>query len=224
MMMWAAFSATTSVFAQGTFAFRNLDFESANLLGYAPGSTVPISAALPGWSGLLGTTAANGVWYDNINIGGGAISIIDPLDRLGYVPLQGNYSALLMGTGPGFGGPTTISQTGFVPTGTRSILVDMLWFSAAPIVTLGGETVAMTPIKSFPNYTLYAGDISSFSGKTATLSFTAPVPSPTVSLGPSLLELDNITFSTMAVPEPTSGVLLLLGAVFFHCFVERRRP
>ena len=46
--------AAFSMEAQGTFV--NLNFEFANPSGYPPNSSsVPISAALPGWSGFYGS-------------------------------------------------------------------------------------------------------------------------------------------------------------------------
>jgi len=204
-------AVATDVESQGTSTFQNLDFESANLSGYAPFSTVPISAAFPGWSAELGGSLLQSVGYDLVTLGSGAISVVDPLTIGVHAPLQGNYSALLMGAGPGFpGGPATISQTGLIPAGTRSLVVDMWWALAPPVVMLDTQSITMVPAKSFPTYTLYAGDISSFAGKSATLSFTAPPPA----MGsPSFLELDNIIFSPAIVPEPSMTVLFLFGGL-----------
>ncbi|MEI2723190.1 MAG: hypothetical protein V9H26_06480 [Verrucomicrobiota bacterium] len=44
-------SLSVCAFGQGTF--RNLDFESANVTGYSTGG-VPITNALPGWTGYIG--------------------------------------------------------------------------------------------------------------------------------------------------------------------------
>jgi hypothetical protein len=190
--------------AQGTF--RNMDFESASLSGYLPGGMVPITSAMPGWSGSSGQ-----VLYDSIAIGGGWISIFDSLN-LGPAPFQGNYSAFLMGSPPGFpGGPASIDQTGLIPAGTRSIIVSMYWEIQAPVVTLGNQTITMIPVSTFPSYTVYAGDISSFAGQTAMLSFTAPAPSG--SLTPSFLELDGISFSPIAVPEPSAAAMAALAGL-----------
>ena len=214
---------TASANAQGTSTFQNLDFESASLAGYARFGMAPISAAFPGWSAELGGSQLQSVGYDLVTLGSGAISVVDSSTIGVNAPLQGNYSALLMGAAIGFppGPPTTISQTGLVPTGTRSLVADMWWSLAPPVVTLGGQTIAMLPVKTFPTYTLYAGDISSFAGQTATLSFTAPPPT---SGSPSFLELDNIVFSKAAVPEPGSAALFLVSVLFFggH-FIHRRR-
>src|ERR1017187_6543117 len=114
------------VFSQG---FVNLNFESANLSGYAPGTVeVPITNALPGWSASYistqyGSNSSSVVGYDIISIGGTAISVNDT-NRLLFVPFRGRYSAWLFGSGMGSsGGPfaisTEISQTGLVPSGTQ---------------------------------------------------------------------------------------------------------
>jgi hypothetical protein len=81
----------------------------------------------------------------------------------------------------------------------------------------------MIPIKTFPAYTLYAGDISSFAGQTATLSFTEPAPPEIGFL--NFLQLDQIIFSTGGiVPEPGSAGFLVVGALFFaHRFSRRNR-
>src|SRR5436190_6140921 len=76
--------------AQGTFG--NLDFESANLSGYSPGSAVPIASALPGWSGFIAGGGTDQISYDSFALAGGSISIMDSHTTVGYPPLQGNYS------------------------------------------------------------------------------------------------------------------------------------
>ncbi len=62
-------------FGQGTF--RNLDFESANVAGYSTGD-VPITIALPGWKGYLGTFEIDWVIYNTVSIGAAAISLQGP--------------------------------------------------------------------------------------------------------------------------------------------------
>src|SRR5690242_14985485 len=198
--------APLAMHAQGTSTFQNLDFESANVAGCSPGQVVPISLAMPGWSANL-----DQVYYDEESIGGALISVIDSRSLSGLAPLQGSYSVLLFGQGGTFPAPVSISQMGLVPAGTRSVVVDMYWKFATPVVMLGGQTIAMVPIKTFPTYTLYAGDVSSFAGQTATLSFTAP---PAAVGSPSIIELDNIIFSRAAVPEPRELPLLMMGGLF----------
>ena len=179
--------------------FLNLDFEFANLSGYSPTARVPMSNAFPGWVGYIGGTQVQAVWYDDESLGGSAIAITDSLgSQFGFSrpPLQGNDSALLFG---GEGGPATISQTGLVPTGTRSLVAEIAWWAAPPNVTLGGQTITMIAAKNYTNFILYAGDVAGFAGQSVTLSLTAPVPPLGVPI-PSITELDKIVFSQADAP------------------------
>jgi PEP-CTERM motif-containing protein len=192
-------------------SFVNLDFESANVSGYPRGSYVPISSALPGWSGYFTSSTATNqtmqVGYDFISLGGNVISVNDSNTGFGFAPIQGKFSAVLFGGEYVGGGVTyysaTISQTGLIPNGTASLLVDANYFGIPFVVMLGGQTISMVPLQTFPNHTLYGGDISSFGGQVATLSFTEPPAQP------SELVLDNIVFSPLAIPEP--GIFGLFG-------------
>jgi hypothetical protein len=203
--------------AQG---FTNLNFESANVSGYPPGSgDVPISAALPGWSGYYGNNQTSQVWYDGISIGGAVISIIDN-NAPSFAPLQGNYSAFLFGGGGPEGLSASISQTAVIPTGTESLLMDAWSYDASPIVAINGQPISMIPLQTFANYSLYGGTVPAADiGPSVTLSFTDPPPATG---GPSMFELDNITFSTQAVPEPSPLALTAVGGLLFALY--RRFP
>lgn len=200
--------------AQG---FVNLDFESANIPnGTSPGSLIPISDGLPGWTGFFisGTTTnlATQVAYDGISLGGAEISINDAKTGNGFSPLQGNFSAYLFG-GPGLGS-AAISQTGLVPSGTESLLVDIQQspspFNVPFIVSLNGQDISLVPLQTFSDYTLYGADISSFAGSVSTLTFINPPPTE---FPPSALLLDDIQFSPSPIPEPSEFALLTLGAL-----------
>jgi hypothetical protein len=192
-------TAVVSPSCQG--AFGNLNFESANIpIGTQPATIIPITNAFPDWN------ATTTVVYDGLSGGGSGISIIDTNVGAGFEPLQGRYSALLFG---GEGNATTLSQTGLVPTGALSLQMDLAGSGVSLlIVSLGGQTIQLTPIATFANYTQYGGDISSFGGDVPTLSFTEQPPA---GVPPSFLELDNIVFSTSPVPEPESLTFLVAG-------------
>ena len=220
----AIFAVAVLMLAEAGFAqsFVNLNFESANFSGYAPGSpNVPINSALPGWSGYFMTgTVTNQVtqvWYDGVSLGGNMLSVIDT-NAFGFMPIQGKYSAFLFGEGPGFPVSAKISQTGLVPAGTLSLQAKMSWFAAAPIITLNGQVINMVPLQTFSDYTLYGSDISSFANQVAELSFTEPPPDQG---SPSGLLLDSIVFSPQQVPEPTVLALLGGGALLFGFFRRR---
>jgi hypothetical protein len=213
----ASFCLSRNVYGQG---FVNLDFESADVSGYSPGQPVPVGSALPGWGAYFitgGTTnALTQVRYDGISAGTAAISIIDSGAPTDFLPLQGEYSAYLFGSNLTGDEAAMISQTGLVPNGTVSLLMDVYTFYNFE-VTLGGQTINMVPLQSFSNYTLYGGNISSFAGNIETLSLIAP---PTG--GPNDEEFDDIQFSPLPVPEPTVFGLLALGGLLFGLFRFKR--
>jgi len=215
----------SAVGAAGQGTFQNLDFEAAQI----PSGTIPnsgpisISNAFPGWSasyrGGNGTYQAIQVLYDGISLGGPVISIIHHASGLygTYDSLQGMYSAFLFGSDEGpFGHQvsTTISQTGLVPNGTTSILMDVYGYPAQAwygfTVSPGGQPIGMAPVQTFPSYTLYRGDVSAFAGHTAQLSITALAP-PLGDIDPNGVLLDDIRFET--VPEPSVFALSALGAL-----------
>jgi hypothetical protein len=213
--------------AAGQGNFQNLGFESANLSG-PPQIGVPIGTALPAWSASfsspgVGTNAVTQVWFDGPSLGGTAISLIDANTGSGFTPIQGRYSVALFGWPSGMFSPTgnptyaTISQTGLVPSGTESLLMDVnAWYGFT--VTLGGQTINMVPLQAFPAYTTYGGVVSGLAGLGAQLSITAP---PTGV--PNAVLLDNIQFSTQFVPEPGIFGLCALGALLLGWRVLARR-
>jgi len=207
--------STISSQAQGSF--RNLNFEAAKVPnGTQPGSLIPIGEGLLAWSGYFisgsETVQETQVTYEGISLGGPVISIVDANVGFGFNPIQGNYSAFLFGGGSRPLYSAEISQTGVVPSGTRSLLVDVRSDSTPFTVTLGGQTINMVPLQMFSTYTLYGGDVSSFAGQVAALNFIAP---PASGAQPSMLELDNMVFSPNSVPEPTTLGLLACGGLLF---------
>ena len=199
--------------------FVNLDFEDAHLSGYSPGGNVPVADAFPGWSASFsnpttGTVEASSVWYDGLSLGGAAISINDTNGPpYGYGTLDGNFSAYLFGGGVANDTSATISQTGLVPIGTKSLIISAQFRFYGPAlltVSVDGQPLSGVPYSGY--------DISSFAGKTVTLSFTESAPA---GVPPSLVILDDVSFSPIAVPEPST--LGLIGiCVLFFCSGKRR--
>ena len=197
--------SASSSFAQGSF--QNLDFESANIpAGTQPGTEVSANAAIPGWS------ASSPLFYDNIGSGGSLVTLTDS----NYItPLQGKYSVVLVGgTDTGYNYPSYISQTGLVPANAQSIQMDLSvlgYPTATFVVTLGGQTVSLSPLQTFPNYTVYGGNISAFAGQSETLTITQNPPVGEAAES-GLLEVDDIQFSPNVIPEPATCALMLCGA------------
>ena len=198
-----------SAFAQGTF--QNLDFESANVAGATRGDPIAASAGMPGWS-----VSGSLLYYDVLALSSPVVGINDQNTGLGFEPLQGSFSAYLAG---GEGSATAISQTGLVPVGTKSIFVDVQTTGFNLITTLDGQTIAMQPVSVNSGYTVYGGDVSAFANGSHTLAFTEPnTPN---ALG--IATLDNIIFSTNAIPEPAAWALMLCGAGFLGVMGQRRK-
>lgn len=196
--------------AQG---FLNLDFESASVPAGVRQGTIQFSQALPGWTEtILGAFDTN-VLYDNEYLDSSGISLIDtnaPNGVAGMV-IDDRYTVLLQAgngysNGVGFASDTTLSQTGLVPSGTKS-----LQFKGACsrkfAVTLGGQALSLTILGGGTNYTLYGANISQWAGQIAQLSFTLFADMPHVNN--EALLLDDIEFSTQSIAV---GPPILLSA------------
>jgi hypothetical protein len=111
----------------------------------------------------------------------------------------------------------TITQTGVVPLGTKSLQFkahfDPFSSGGSFSVTLGGQTLSLIPLQAGANYTLYGADISGWAGQTAALNFT--VFSYPQQNAADYLFLDAIQFSNQRVPEPGVLSLSASGALLF---------
>jgi PEP-CTERM motif-containing protein len=156
---------------------------------------VPISKAMPGWSGYVGGGQIGGVAYNTVGIGGAVISFHDSTSL--FPPIQGNYSVRLQ---PSSVPPTSvaISQTGLIPQGAQSLQFFSL--ASAFQVTFAGQAIPLVRIGATTRYDIFGGDISAFSGMSGELRFTGGGA------------LDNIYFSDQAIPEPSVACLVTLGA------------
>lgn len=205
---------TTGVLSQGTF--QDLNFEDAIIARLGTGYSA--ASAFPGWQVLIGNTPTSTVLYDAVSTGAPDVAIID--DLTGYLPIQGNYTAYLMGATLGNQSTSvSLSQSGTVPSGTESIEMDA---NQAPgssfVVSLDGDAVTMFPLQGYSGYTLYGGNVSAWSGQNATLRI-AELPPSNPQFSPSLLQLDDITFSPAAVtPEPAPLTLMAIGAALFAAY------
>jgi hypothetical protein len=181
--------------------FVNLNFYEANLSAYgAGGSFVPATNAIPGWTGYLGSNQETSVLYNNLTIGEAAIAIIgtnDP-DAAYFVIPCNNYTVVLQAGEVS----SSIAQTALIPATAKTILFQASWpYASGWQVTVAGQSIPVSQLSTFgSDFAVYAGDISAFAGQTDALEFTALAGS-----GPPVnLYLDAISFSTSAVPEPSS--------------------
>ena len=204
-----------------TQGFINLDFERATIVRDTSSPYYPYavyaSNAIPGWtpSGFLGS---NEILYNDISLGAACVSIFDTSGL--YPVIDGTFSIQIYGGANGAPG-ASISQTSLVPVPAKSILFKA-YKSPAPggtlSVSLGGQGIPFSALSTGSNYTMYGGDISSFAGQIQQLIFSAPPGNN------AYWVIDDIQFSSLAVPEPSVFGVSALGALLlgWRGLVRRR--
>ena len=184
--------AAGNAVGQGTF--ENLDFEHPVLPLMPVDFQVPITKALPGWTGYIGGVQVDYVIYNTISIGSSEIDLQGPgsLEPI----LEGSYT---VGMGPSTQGlPTAIAQVGTVPSSAKSLSF-YVYDDSAFTVTFRGTQIPVSVVGSTSTARILGGDISAFAGQTGELRFQGGG------------ELDNIQFSDLGVPEPGEAALAALG-------------
>ncbi len=199
-----------------TQGFANLDFEQAVIVTdpsvpYYPYG-VYASYALPGWT-AVGFISPTYILYNDISLGATSVTLCGANSSYSPSALSGLFSIDLYG-GSGVGlSAASISQTGLVPANAISIRFIAKGvpqpFGGPLLVSVGGQNIPYFAISTDQNYTVYAGDISAYAGQVAQLTFSAPNGVN------NYWEFDDIQFSSIPVPEPSTlgivglGVLLL---------------
>ena len=220
-----------TAYSQGSF--QNLNFEDAFVTQYAPGSSVPVGSAFPGWTAYYGsvqtgTNAASLVGYDLSPLSGPVVSINDSNPPLVYpeTAISGHYSAALFGGRLLLPQPADnaamLSQTALVPEDARSLQFKAR-FQTTEAVSLGGQVLELVPLAVFPEYFLLGADITPFAGQVLELRITIPPP-PSGSPFRNFNLFDDFAFSNQIIPEPSVLGLLGLGALVLGRRVLRRRP
>jgi hypothetical protein len=224
-----SFCLLRSVYGQG---FQNLDFEDAVVQDPPPNSVptgdaiydpIDASAALPYWTALEDNTVCTAIW--------GAPNALDETSAalVSDAPIAGDFSVMLSSytdAPSNLFKTASISQTGYVPEGTRSIkfLIGSPSqagpLNANPVVMLNGTVINTFQQSTSGGVATMVGDVSAFAGKTAQLTFQcsgAGLPSDE-----NYFILDSISFSSSAVPEPSVFGLLALGGLFSGLFRFKR--
>ncbi len=175
---------------------------------------VPVSEAIPNWTGCFGNSQETSALYDSVDTGSAAIAILDANSLVpGLIP--GNIYTVVLQVGGSSGGyvSASISQTALIPQTAKSILFDAsVPFAAGWQVTIDGQNVPVSQISIINvNFAVYAGNVSAYAGQVDNLQFSAlSGAGPTVNL-----YLDAISFSSSSVPEPSVCGLLILGSLIF---------
>ncbi|MGD0649804.1 MAG: hypothetical protein ABSA97_01445 [Verrucomicrobiia bacterium] len=141
--------------------FQNLDFEDADLAPVQYGGFVPITDAIPHWTGYLGTNQVTQVLQNNSTLGDASIDIFGPDWPYGGI-IQGQYTALLQCGGNPFTRDSSdlldasLAQVGLVPVSAKSIQLEVFpWLGASFAVSFDGQAIPLSPVGSGPSYTLY---------------------------------------------------------------------
>jgi hypothetical protein len=204
---------SAKIIAQGTF--QNLNFEQANPVMANGGPYYPYgvtaASALPYWTVDVGGVQQTSIPENAPSLGAPQVTLISSAYMF-PPPIDGNYSVLLEGSdGPGL---PAISQTGLIPAGSQSLLFEAQPGSAALEVLVGSQVVPFSAVGTGVNYTLYGANISAWAGDTEELTFSAQ--ESTVGLNNWLI--DDISFSTQTVPEPSPLALTGVGGLLFAVY------
>jgi len=203
-LVWLAANYRTQ--AQG--AFQNLDFEQAKIIPISGSPDFPLAVdvtnAMPGWTAYIGGAAENVIIYDTISLGAAQISIHD--NNSTKPVLEGAYTVFLQPSFPSGSLSAGVGQTGQIPLGSMSL---SFYGTGAYSVTFAGQQIALSALGTGQNYTIFGGDVSMFANQTGELRFT----------GAGLL--DNIVFSSQAIPEP--GTIALSGLALVACVTRLRK-
>jgi hypothetical protein len=212
-----ALFASPCVYAQG--AFQNLNFEAANLSPISTGQyggAVAISAALPGWSASIAGVPVTQLLQNNYTLGAASIDIFGPSwNSVNPGVIDGNYTVYLQAFSTSEGN-VSLWQNGTIPANAASLQFSAWQFPSvneALSVTFAGNSLSLVLLStgesaSGQTYDVYGADVAAYAGQTGQLEFTS-----FGGQGPDEVELDDITFSPNAVPEPNTLALLVMGGV-----------
>jgi hypothetical protein len=196
--------------AQG---FVNLDFASAQLSGHGAGDFVPITNAIPGWTGYLGNNQQPQALYNALGTGSAEIAILGTnYSFASSLVIPDNAYTVVLQAGLGDGGSvsTAIAQPALIPLTAKSILFEASLNPSEWQVSVAGQNIPVFQVSTIGTaFAIYQGNISAFAGQVNELRFTAlSLAGPTVNL-----YLDAISFSPIAVPEPGGLALAALGTL-----------
>ena len=200
-------ASVCSGFAQG---FVNLDFENPVLPLMPMYAEITASDGIPGWTAYSNGIQQGQIGYNTRPLDAAEVTLQGPGSPQ-LTPIQGCYSVEQFGSSR-FQPPASaaIGQTGQIPANAMSLT----FWGYSSDVTFAGHALPLVLLGTTPNYYIYGADISSFAGQTGQLLFTVQAQSFDI--------IDNIQFSTSAVPEQNSFGLFAFVGLLMACRPWRR--
>jgi hypothetical protein len=216
--------------------FLNLGFESNPVYVGPDPSGLGSSYAIPNWTVNFNNTPQSGVLLNNY--------ILDYTTAALFVGstsgvIDGNQSVYLAASSfeapVGGSSSESIFQTGTVPSTANSIqfkLGSILGFGGTVdtsqpqnnfYVTLNNQIVPLQILANNGSYMILAGGVSMWAGQTAQLSIGVTVPYNSNSAQETIFSgvIDDVGFSTTAVPEPSISSLLIMSLLLLGWIAKR---
>lgn len=209
--------------AQGIF--QNLGFENTTLNVIVSNPWIPsfiTNATIPGWEWSPRSNFGFGdpqttVSLNNFALDAPAVTLHSS-NSTSYPSLHGGYGVLLQGgtrSGGLVSGNTNgayIYKSGQIPTTVQTLTY---FASGAISVTLNGQFLPSIVLSHAASYSVWGVSISDYAGQLVELRFTTPW----LANG----RLDNVRFSSGAIPEPSSCVLFGFGGLIVLIMRKAKR-
>jgi hypothetical protein len=211
-MVAVSLALTRSGLGQG---FINLNFEQSTIVTSYPsgGGWDTGTANVPGWAwtpgGIFGNGDSNIMGYNDFALSAAAVDLEGADFGYPYSAIEGNYSIFMQGGSYNGAGGSTISQTGQIPLDAKSII----YWGGNFQVSFDGQLLSFNRINNFQNYAVWDADISAYAGQTGELLFTCADYNAGM--------LDNIQFSSLPVPEPSTFSLFGICTLFLLWRMKR---
>jgi len=177
-------------------AFTNLNFESYSGSG---------ADLLPGWEENYSDHM-----LDMLPLTLSGLGLVSTAGET-LLPLSGTYSGFLSS---GDDGSPSFWQTDYVPVSATHLQISTTYLNTDDVAfsyLLGGISLDESTPEFIDGHYVYTTDIHSLAGQVATLQFgVSYIGDPMTPGGWHLV--DDVSF--VAIPEPGTGALLLLGAAF----------
>lgn len=205
--------------------FQNLSFEQVTIApapaNYTPRDAylaISAAAALPGWTVMEDSTVCNAIWGDPVSLDETSVAIVSSASSVKNIMMHGAYEVQLtsisLPPGPGdYYSTSSISQTGDIPASAQSVqfLVGVPTQAgtvpATPYVFVNGNPIFLRELWASGGVAQWAGDVSAYAGTTSTLTFASMGWPNDQHWEEDLYNLDGISFSSVAAPEPSAKAL-----------------